>query len=537
MKRFLFLSLFLFTVFFSCTVVAQIWQIQNSNFPDSVMVTDFSAVNNQICWAVGQKYPQNTNPYAGYIRTTNGGDTWICDTIPGIPDGYFQIIFAIDADTAYATVYVQSGENSKGIYKTTNAGTTWNRQNAYNASLYGPAYIHFFDAQNGVVIGDPNIETYTTSNGGLTWNPVSMPPALPDEVTWLNGTSITASGNTVWFGTGARIYKSTDKGYNWTILISEPQYILWNPSIAFQNSLIGIYSLKKQGNATDHLYRRTIDGGINWDIISNSILDNIAPTSLQHIPGTVSTYVLSGGRNTGMNGTAVTHDAGLTWSLIENVGNLHIVFPSYTVGWGSQYFSNVVQKYIGPPLIVPVELTSFTALINGKEVILNWSTATEINNQGFEIQRSTEGKEFFTVGFVNGHGTTTEQQNYSYADRNLDGGKYFYRLKQVDFDGSYEYSDVVEIEITSPIEFTLEQNYPNPFNPTTTIGFSIQNKSNVKIKVLNSIGEEVAVILNEEKEAGIHQVEFNAANLPSGVYFYQIKAGSFVETKKMVLMK
>jgi photosystem II stability/assembly factor-like uncharacterized protein len=535
MKKSFFLSLFLFTVFFSYTVVAQIWQVQNSNFPSDVIVTDFSAVNNQVCWAVGQKYPQNSNPYAGYIRTTDGGDTWICDTIPGIPDGYFQLIFAIDADTAYATVYVQSGENSKGIYKTTNAGTTWNRQNAYNASLYGPAYIHFFDAQNGVVIGDPNIETYTTSNGGLTWNPVSMPPALPDEVTWLNGTSITALGNTVWFGTGARIYKSTDKGYNWTILISEPQYILWNPSIAFQNSLIGIYSLKKQGNATDHLYRRTTDGGINWNIISNSILDNIAPTSLQHIPGTASTYILSGGRNPGMNGTAVTYDAGLTWSLIENVGNLHIVFPSYTVGWGSQYSSNVVQKYIGPPL--PVELTSFTASSNGKEVILRWSTASEINNKGFEIQRNTEPEEFFTVGFVNGHGTTSEEQNYSYSDRNLNDGEYHYRLKQVDFDGSYEYSDIIEVDFRAINSYLLEQNYPNPFNPTTTIGFSLQYKSNVKITILNAIGEEVAVALNEEREAGFYQVEFNAANLPSGVYFYQLRVGSFIDTKKMILLK
>jgi hypothetical protein len=190
------------------------------------------------------------------------------------------------------------------------------------------------------------------------------------------------------------------------------------------------------------------------------------------------------------------------------------------------------------PLVpVPVELTSFTVTSNGKEVILKWSTVTELNNQGFEIQRSTEGIEFFTVGFVNGHGTTTEQQNYSYADRDLDNGKYFYRLKQVDYNGSYEYSDVVEIDFRTFNSYLLEQCYPNPFNPTTTIGFGIQDKSNVKITILNAIGEEVAVVLNEEREPGFHQVEFNAANLPSGVYFYQLKAGSFVETKKMILMK
>ncbi|MCW8996017.1 MAG: T9SS type A sorting domain-containing protein, partial [Psychromonas sp.] len=122
-------------------------------------------------------------------------------------------------------------------------------------------------------------------------------------------------------------------------------------------------------------------------------------------------------------------------------------------------------------------------------------------------------------------------------DRNLYNGKYYYRLKQVDFNGTYEYSDVVEVEWRAFNSFLLEQNFPNPFNPTTIIGFGIQNKSDVKITILNAIGEEVAVVLNEEREPGYHTVEFNAANLPSGVYFYQLKTGEFVLTKKMLLLK
>lgn len=188
-------------------------------------------------------------------------------------------------------------------------------------------------------------------------------------------------------------------------------------------------------------------------------------------------------------------------------------------------------------VVVPVELTSFTVTTNGKEVILNWSTATELNNLGFEIQRSVEGEEFFSVGFVTGYGTTTEPQNYSYSDRNLDDGNYFYRLKQVDFSGTYEYSDVVEVEWRAFNSFLLEQNYPNPFNPTTTIGFGLKEKSDVKITILNSIGEEVAVVLDEEKDSGYHTAKFNAANLSSGVYFYQLKVGDFVATKKMLLLK
>ena len=244
-----------------------------------------------------------------------------------------------------------------------------------------------------------------------------------------------------------------------------------------------------------------------------------------------------------MRGDAVTYDAGESWTLIDTLGVFFINFINGTVGWGSQYGTNAVYKYVGTPL--PVELTSLTATINGREVILNWSTASELNSLGFEIQRSADRKEFSTIGFVKGHGTTTGQHSYTYSDKNLENGKYYYRLKQVDFNGSIEYSDVIELEWRAFNSYLLEQNYPNPFNPTTTIGFGIQEKSNVKITILNAIGEEVAVVLNEVKEAGYHTVEFNASSLPSGVYFYQLRAvdpsaGSgqaFIQTKKMILLK
>jgi N-acetylneuraminic acid mutarotase len=189
------------------------------------------------------------------------------------------------------------------------------------------------------------------------------------------------------------------------------------------------------------------------------------------------------------------------------------------------------------PLSVPVELSSFTASANGKNITLNWSTATETNNYGFEIERSREEKEFYTIGFVNGKGTTTQNQSYTFTDNSLNSGKYYYRLKQIDYDGSYEYSDVVEVEWRSFNSYLLEQNYPNPFNPTTKIGFGIRENSNVRLSVYNSIGEEVAVLVDGEMEQGFHQVEFNAGNLPSGIYYYQLKTGSYTATKKLLLLK
>jgi hypothetical protein len=190
--------------------------------------------------------------------------------------------------------------------------------------------------------------------------------------------------------------------------------------------------------------------------------------------------------------------------------------------------------------IVPVELTSFSADISGNNVLLNWTTATEINNQGFEIQRSeisSQKSDWEGIGFVPGFGTTTEPKSYSFCDENLSKGMYSYRLKQIDFNGSFEYSKVVEVIIKTPTEFSLLQNYPNPFNPTTTISWQSPVNSWQTLKIFDVLGNEVAILVNEEKSAGEYELEFNASDLSSGLYFYRLEAGNFIETKKMVLLK
>ena len=189
------------------------------------------------------------------------------------------------------------------------------------------------------------------------------------------------------------------------------------------------------------------------------------------------------------------------------------------------------------PGVVPVELTSFSALSNGTSVSLSWSTATELNNYGFEVQRKSLNGNFATIAFVQGNGTTSQKSDYAYTQNNLDEGKYYYRLKQIDYDGKYDYSKTVEVDIRLLTNFSLEQNYPNPFNPTTTIGYVLQEKSRVKLTLMNLIGEELSVLVNEEKDKGYHKVNLNANNLPSGVYLYKIQAGNLVDTKKMTLMK
>mgnify|MGYP001399001311 CR=1 FL=1 len=201
----------------------------------------------------------------------------------------------------------------------------------------------------------------------------------------------------------------------------------------------------------------------------------------------------------------------------------------------------IVQKFEAP--ILPVELTSFNIIINdNNNIVLNWSTATEVNNLGFEIQRKIKNTEWIPIAFKPGKGTTTEKQLYSYTDNcnNLNNEKILYRLKQIDLNGDFVFSETKEIVLTNtnvPQEFLVSQNYPNPFNPSTKISWQSPVSGWQTLKVYDVLGKEVATLVNEYKPMGRYEVEFDASHLSSGVYFYQLRAGEYVEIKKMILMK
>ncbi len=205
----------------------------------------------------------------------------------------------------------------------------------------------------------------------------------------------------------------------------------------------------------------------------------------------------------------------------------------------------VVFNFVDPcptsPL--PVELTSFTLNLSENKIELNWETATEVNNYGFEIERLKtnliiKNSEWEKIGFVEGHGNSNSPKYYSFKDNLLEtSGKYSYRLKQIDIDGIFEYSDVVETSIGAPQNFELGQNYPNPFNPVTSITYSIPNDGHVELGVYDILGNVVEIIENGIKPAGIYTFSFDGSNLASGIYFYKIKANNFISIKKMLLMK
>jgi len=262
----------------------------------------------------------------------------------------------------------------------------------------------------------------------------------------------------------------------------------------------------------------TYDGGVTNTPLYNQVdaTDNVGPTI---ISGTF-TAPLTGSQNTQIE--------------IKFVGN------SYNND--NIYWDDLTLGYI-----VPVELSSFTATSENDEVHLMWATATETNNQGFQIEKMVAGAIFKQVGYVAGYGTTTEPKSYSFTDSKVSDGVYTYRLKQIDLDGSFKYSDEVKVEVSSPLEFALEQNYPNPFNPNTTIKYSISGDGFVKLSVYNLLGEEVTTLVNMEQKAGKYEVVFSAiggsasggeaSKLSSGIYIYRLESNNFLSIKKMILIK
>lgn len=195
---------------------------------------------------------------------------------------------------------------------------------------------------------------------------------------------------------------------------------------------------------------------------------------------------------------------------------------------------------------MPIELATFTARMMGPAAELKWSTVSETNNYGFDIQRKAEGEQEFKSlpgVFIPGHGTTLAPQSYSYLDVTVPSGTVYYRLKQIDLDGTVEYHGPIEVVNNARStgsrseKVFLAQNYPNPFNPTTTIQFVLPKPDHVILKVYNTIGQEVATLIDGMKEAGVHTARFDASGLGSGLYIYQIRTSDFTSTQKMLMVK
>jgi len=356
-----------------------------------------------------------------------------------------------------------------------------------------------------------------TNSASLTGSFASLPEGVVGS--WLYRTSTSSGDVDIYLYGGASLSCVAGLGRNGT-------FHYWNGSFQETATSWAIdtwYFVTLQFNCDTDLY--------DFVVYDNSYNELVAVSDISF--GNASSSITSGMLYTSSayTGTAFADDYRVRkWAGVD---------PSTTVG----------EEEANP---LPVELSSFSGSVIGSTVKLIWRTETEVNNYGFDIERkegdrSSNTQNWEKVGFVNGNGNSNSPKNYLFEDKTVTTGKYSYRLKQIDNDGEFEYSKTIEIEFGVPGTYELSQNNPNPFNPTTRIVYQIPEKGNVTLKVFSSLGEEVAVLVNEEKPAGEYVVEFsaiggsafggNAYTLTSGVYFYRLKAGSFVETKKMILLR
>lgn len=297
---------------------------------------------------------------------------------------------------------------------------------------------------------------------------------------------------------------------------------------------------------------------ISW--MGNSSVNPASPTADQSITFYVEMYDSYSGSHAevvidfGSDGSDWTtynmpykseNEANSTWeTTMQLPEGTHTFYYHGWDDWGANvYDNNGGSNYsitVDAPL--PVELTSFSTFTNGEDVTLNWQTASEVNNYGFNIERKKETGDWNKIEFINGHGNSNSPKSYSFIDNTITSGKYSYRLKQIDIDGTFEYSQTVEVDLGVPSNFELSQNYPNPFNPTTTISYAIPMIeasfiSSVQLIVYDMLGEKVATLVNEEQASGNYNVHFDASKLSSGIYYYILKTKKYSDTKKMLLLK
>ncbi|NOX17095.1 MAG: exo-alpha-sialidase, partial [Chlorobi bacterium] len=437
------------------------------------------------------------------------------------------------------------------LFKTTNDGVSWQPliEVLPESSCDGVSAVKC-DENNNVYVCFPYPQLIKSSDYGVTWDTLSNPAA-----TYIHDVVITQSGNLITSCYDYGVYLSTDSGASWQLVIDLPTNFVDKSLYLAPNGYI--YALAYMNN---ELYRST-DNGVTWTKLNVSI-DHYALYMSSLEDGTL----FLGSINYDNSPLLKSTDYGDTWetatdffsgysgigpvfttqtnSLLVAAGNpsVYEVFYSedggnnWKIVYTNEYYDEVTcfaqdssgMIYIGTgsgvyrieESALPVELISFSAQVNNDgDVLLNWTTASETNNKGFQVERKKEKEESIweNITFVEGSGTTSEAKSYSYEDQNLEHGKYFYRLKQIDFDGSFEYGKEIEVEVAPIEKFGLSQNYPNPFGKAsvagtfiTTIEFELPKSGKTELKVFDILGKEIAILENGFLEAGKHTSKFDA---------------------------
>ncbi len=458
--------------------------------------------------------------YVGNVRiykTTNSGLAWSQVLSEGTT-GYPQVgsraeaieVCPTNSNLVLAGFYVD-GTTQGGLWYSTNAGTAWTQLQLRSGSTL-PNDVDVYDI------------VFTTET-----NPVAYIGVYYDL-------SIGAPGDR-----GYSIYRAEWNGSSWSVRQDMQGTYTSTGSVI----VVTIIDLEVNSGGTI-IYACGTDAAVNHPV---AYYKDLSGTNLWTV------MPVTGFPSGNQTGKAIASGGGAIYCAVDNV---IYTIPTAGTEWSVGYtyptgteinvlFYDALLAGTGTGLYdhsysaLPVELTSFNAHVNGENVLLNWNTATELNNFGFEVERIRNYelgiRSWEKIGFVNGSGNSNSSKTYSFRDDNIAAGKYLYRLKQIDNDGSFKYSSEVEAEIGTPAKFSLAQNYPNPFNPVTNIQYSIVGSQNVSLKIFDILGKEVVVLVNEKQESGTYSIDFSAAHLASGTYFYRLQAGDFVQTKKMVILK
>jgi len=373
----------------------------------------------------------------------------------------------------------------------------------------GPDSNYFQNKWGGVAVAVNTIQNYIFNS------------SVNNSVSLSNGTYYTVN----W----------VDSGYNNTSCI-------WMPTSAIPVTITNVYDAHKptagisdtviviinSGKSPEEniFIRYTKDKWLTWSILKASIIDST------HYMAVIPGNDVTADQNLNMY-LAFSSTLGLQiLQGFTNYSDLDLAVISI--------FNNGGAGFSLPNNYLPVELTSFTADVNGRNVEINWTTASETGNTGFFIQRNGSNNIWTDLGFQAGNGTTSQQHTYSFEDKNLAPGKYLYRLKQVDVNGKITYSSNINASVDIPKSFYLSQNYPNPFNPSTKIDYQIPVDSRIKLELFSITGEKIGDLINDFQPAGNYSIIFNSVSfkhLSSGIYFYRLTAGGFISTKKLVLLK
>jgi photosystem II stability/assembly factor-like uncharacterized protein len=450
-------------------------------------------------------YSNSNYMYATYVRgqisrSTNGGSdffpTNISANIPGgQPVGAWVTPYVIDQNNS-ATLFAGYDR----IWKTADRGNNWASASQVLSGTNKLRSLAIAPSNSNVLYAADLTSMWKTIDGGATnWASISLPALSGNSITYIAVKN--NDPNTLWitcggYTDGSKVFQSTDGGSIWTnistglpnlpVMCIVYYKVATDRTVLFVGTDLGVY---------------VKDGTNSW-VPFNTGLPNVVVTELE--------ILYTGGTNKLRAGT---YGRGLWETNIDAA--------------------------------LPVELSSFTAkILKSGGVQLSWRTETEVSNYGFDVERLQNYnieklQDWEKIGFVEGHGNSNSPKDYSFKDNNAGYGKYAYRLKQIDTDGQFEYSKVIEVDAGNiPDGFVLEQNYPNPFNPTTTIKFAVAETQKAELKVFDVLGNEVASLFNGVAEGGkIYERELNGENLSSGIYFYRLETEQKVENRKMILLK